>query len=61
MKEIIIDIDPQGNVTVEGKGFKGPECEQFTKDIESALGEVESKTLKPEYRLSHGVARKVGH
>lgn len=57
MKQIIIDIDEQGNVSVEGKGFKGPECRQMTAAIEESLGTVENVTLKPEYRMTPTVRK----
>lgn len=60
MQEVIIDIDERGNVTVEGKGFTGNECTALTKEIEQALGDVEKRTLKPEYRMSKQVLRKAG-
>jgi len=28
-KEVIIDIDPDGNCSIEGNGFVGPECAKF--------------------------------
>lgn len=59
-QEIVIEIDEFGNVTVEGKGFVGPECEHLTADLEAALGAVEKRTLKPEYRRAKPVLRKVG-
>jgi hypothetical protein len=35
-----IVIDRQGNVEMKAQGFKGKACEQFTKEIEDALGTV---------------------
>ena len=52
-EEIVIDIDAKGNVTVEGKGFSGPECKTLTKDLEAALGKVEKTVTKPEYSRTH--------
>jgi hypothetical protein len=59
-QEIIIDIDQNGGVTIEGKGFTGNECTAFTKEIEQAMGEVTKRTLKPEHKLGHTVPRKAG-
>ena len=59
-REIYIEIDDEGNVTVEGKGFKGPECEMFTKELEHALGTIEKKTYKPEYKAAPPLMRKAG-
>lgn len=60
MKEIIIDIDEDGTPTIEGIGFQGPECKQFTDKIEKALGVVQSVKEKPEYKRSRPLVRKVG-
>lgn len=48
-KQIIIDIDPDGNCSIDGEGFQGPECGYFIKEIEESLGEQTSQTDKPEY------------
>ena len=60
MEEILIDIDAQGNVRFEGKGFVGPECEKLTKELEEAVGVVTKRALKPEYQRARVVTRKVG-
>lgn len=57
MQEVVIDIDPVGNVTVEGKGFVGSECQAITKEIEAALGDVQQVELKPEFRQTKSRAR----
>ena len=49
-KEVIIKIDPEGNCSIEGNGFQGPECAKFLSEIEEALGTVSTQTDKPEYR-----------
>lgn len=49
-REIIIDIDQNGNATIEGKGFSGGECTKLTAAIEEALGDVTKRDFKPEYR-----------
>lgn len=48
-QEIWIDIDDKGNVTVEGKGFEGADCEAATRELEAAVGDVEKRMKKPEY------------
>lgn len=58
--EIVIEIDAQGNVQVEGVGFVGPECGALTKDLETALGEVTKKQLKPAFHQTQAVRRKQG-
>ncbi len=57
-EEIVIDIDPNGGVTIEGKNFVGNECTAFTKEIEQALGEVTRRNLKPEFRQMKPQVRK---
>ncbi len=49
-KQIIIDIDPEGNCSIDGEGFIGPECGHFVSEIEEALGTRISQKDKPEYR-----------
>lgn len=58
MQEILIEIDTVGNVKVEGKGFSGAECTKVTEAIEDALGEVESRKLKPEFRQTRTATNK---
>lgn len=59
-QEIIIDVDQQGNVKIEGKGFQGTECTQLTAAIEQELGEVANRELKPEYRQARTNLRTAG-
>ena len=49
-KQIIIDIDIEGNCSIDGEGFVGPECGHFLGEIQEALGERVSQKDKPEYR-----------
>lgn len=49
-KEIEVIIDEEGNVSVEGHGFKGPECERAMQEVENALGITIRHNYKPEYR-----------
>lgn len=49
-KQYVIEIDKNGNCSIEGKGFVGPECEKFIGEIEADLGKKVSSTNKPEYR-----------
>lgn len=49
-KKVIIDIDPDGNCSIEGEGFIGPECGHFLSEIETSLGKRTSQKDKPEYR-----------
>lgn len=59
-QEIVIDIETDGTVTIEGKNFEGGECTKFTAEIEQALGKVTQRTLKPEYHRAKTLTRKVG-
>jgi len=49
-KQIVIDIDPEGNCSIDGEGFIGPECSSFIGEIEEALGKRVSQKDKLEYR-----------
>lgn len=49
MQEIVIDIAPNGDVTIEGKGIEGPDCKALTRELEQALGATTRSTVKPEY------------
>mgnify|MGYP003578290896 CR=1 FL=1 len=60
MQEIIIEIEEDGKPTIEGKGFVGAECKQYTEALEAGLGEVERVTLKPEYRQARAPVGKAG-
>ncbi len=49
MKEIILDISSEGEITIETRGFKGKNCiteSQFLKDL---LGKELQQTLTPTY------------
>ena len=48
MKEILIDVSPDGSVNITTKGFKGKACKAATKPIEDALGVVAKDTATPE-------------
>ena len=52
MKQIIIDVTPEGAVKIEAIGFKGQACEAATKAVEEALGFVASRKRKPEFQQS---------
>lgn len=49
-KKIIIEIDNEGNCSIDGEGFVGPECGHFIEEIEEGLGSRISQKDKPEYR-----------
>ena len=49
MKRIEIVVDPQGNSTVQTKGFAGNECLAASKFIEQALGQQTNQRTTPEF------------
>jgi hypothetical protein len=49
-KQIVIDIDANGNCSIDGEGFQGTECAHFISEVEHALGEQTLQRDKPEYR-----------
>ena len=50
MKEIIIEINEDGDCSVEGKDFIGPECSNFVREIQECIGDTRATTTKPEFR-----------
>jgi len=44
-KKIVIEIDENGDCSVEGHGF-GPECKELMKEIQDNLGETTSTKEK---------------
>lgn len=54
-KELHIEIDAEGNVKIKSHGFKGNECDQELKPIESALGKVVSTEKTSEFFQSSNV------
>lgn len=49
-KQIIVDIDNEGNCSIDGEGFVGPECGHFIGEIEEVVGTRVTQRDKPEYR-----------
>jgi len=54
MPQIIIDIKPDGQTTVDAQGFNGAQCKDATKAIERALG----VTTKDETKLTQTFQQK---
>ena len=52
-RTIEILIRPDGTLAVDAIGFKGTDCEQATKFLESALGLTSEKQRKPEYHQTN--------
>ncbi len=49
MKEMIVKIDKNGNISIDTNGFTGDECIRETKKLEQALGVVTSREKKPSF------------
>ena len=49
MKEIIIEISDDGEISIETKGFKGKTCVEEAKFLKDVLGTELSRTLTPAY------------
>jgi hypothetical protein len=47
-KTITIEIDAQGNPTITTSGFAGRACRDATRDLERALGQVQTDRDTPE-------------
>ena len=52
MKKIEIIIAPNGQSSVETKGFIGSECRQASRFVEQALGQQTDEQLKAEFHQS---------
>ena len=50
MQQIIVDIDTDGAIKIDAKGFTGTDCEEATQFLEAALGVITERQHKPEYR-----------
>lgn len=48
-KQIVIDIDQNGNCSINGEEFVGTECAHFINEIEESLGKLISQKDKQEY------------
>lgn len=57
MKQIFIDVEIDGSVKIETRGYSGGECQKASKDFERALGLVESDTKTAEYHSGSAVKR----
>jgi hypothetical protein len=52
MKTIEVVVSPQGEVSVETKGFSGPSCREASRFIEQALGQRTGELLTAEFHQS---------
>ena len=49
MKQIIVEISPDGEITIETRGFKGKACLKESKFLKDVLGREISQQLTPAY------------
>ena len=49
MPQVIIDITPDGETTMEARGFQGAQCKDATSALERALGTTTKDVKTPEY------------
>jgi len=56
-KEITIDFEDDGSIKIEGKNFKGAECDAAMAHFEKALGTQTSRKNKPEYHAAQSVSQ----
>ena len=48
-RAVVIDIKPDGEISIDANGFEGADCEAATRELEKALGMVDQRHRKPEY------------
>jgi hypothetical protein len=49
MKEIIVDISEEGEITIETRGFKGKGCVEEAQFLKDLLGKEATRQLTPAY------------
>lgn len=57
-KKIVVEIDSDGNCSIDGQNFIGSECSHFIEEIESTLGQRTSIKDKPEYRQKQAASNR---
>lgn len=63
MAEITIEIDGNGNVTIDGEGFDGKGCDQALGEYLKAIGQEVSSKKKAEFyqkKQAVGQSTKIG-
>lgn len=60
-KQIIVEIDDKGEVTIKAVGFKGSSCAKATAAIEKALGTPGKRTFTPDYWQKEQINQQQGH
>ncbi len=61
-QQIVVDISPAGNVTLDAQGFAGNQCEAATQHIEVVLGGGLQRKRKDDFYkppLAHGQGTKL--
>ena len=56
-KTIVIVVAPDGQATVETRGFSGSSCQQASRFIEQALGRAVNEQLTGEFYQSNNVGQ----
>jgi hypothetical protein len=57
--EVLVPIDdPDEPVVIDALGFEGDACSLATAEFEKALGKVEKRKLKPEFRKKKAKAQR---
>jgi hypothetical protein len=60
MKQITIQVSPEGEITIEAVGYRGASCEQATRALEKALGVPGKRTRKPDFFQGNNQQQKAG-
>jgi hypothetical protein len=61
MRKIVIEVKPNGDITMEAQGIKGSLCLKNTSWLEKALGgKVRSRVFKKDYHENELILRKEG-
>lgn len=60
MKRVTVEINNDGEVTIETTGFKGEACLKATEAIEKALGVPVQRKKKPEYYAQGAAQQRIG-
>ena len=57
-RTIDVIVTPDGETTVQARGFAGAFCRDATRQLQQALGEVTSERLTAEFYLSQSTEQK---
>ena len=49
MKQIIVEVSPDGEITIETRGFRGAACLKESRFLKDLLGKELSQQLTPAY------------